>query len=58
LDRPRDGQDDGHRAALGGRIRQAHQLQPHRLRTFTRSRDPGFAAKLTDIGVCQTMTHD
>jgi hypothetical protein len=24
-------------------------LQPHRLRTFKRSRDPSFAAKLTDI---------
>jgi hypothetical protein len=24
-------------------------LQPHRLRTFQRSRDPGFAAKLADI---------
>jgi hypothetical protein len=26
------------------RIWRAHQLQPHRLRTFKRSRDPGFAA--------------
>ena len=31
------------------RIWQAHKLQPHRLRTFKRSRDPRFAAKLTDI---------
>jgi hypothetical protein len=31
------------------RIWRAHQLQPHRLRTFKRSRDPSFAAKLTDI---------
>ena len=31
------------------RIWRAHHLQPHRLRTFKRSRDPGFAAKLTDI---------
>ena len=31
------------------RIWRAHKLQPHRLRTFKRSRDPGFAAKLTDI---------
>jgi hypothetical protein len=31
------------------RIWQAHKLQPHRLRTFKRSRDPGFAAKLTEI---------
>ena len=31
------------------RIWRAHKLQPHRLRTFKRSRDPGFAAKLADI---------
>ena len=31
------------------RIWRAYQLQPHRLRTFKRSRDPSFAAKLTDI---------
>jgi transposase len=31
------------------RIWRAHHLQPHRLRTFKRSRDPRFAAKLTDI---------
>ena len=31
------------------RIWRAHKLQPHRLRTFTRSRDPSFATKLTDI---------
>src|SRR5215471_2311365 len=31
------------------RIWQAHKLQPHRLRTFKRSRDPGFADKLTDV---------
>jgi transposase len=29
------------------RIWQAHKLQPHRLRTFKRSRDPSFADKLT-----------
>jgi transposase len=28
------------------RIWRAHKLQPHRLRTFKRSRDPGFAASL------------
>src|SRR6516162_507560 len=55
-------------------IWRAHQLQPHRLRTFKRSRDPSFAVKLADIvglyvdppahavvikpGRCQTMTHD
>jgi hypothetical protein len=31
------------------RIWQPHQLQSHRLRTFKRSRDPAFAAKLADI---------
>ena len=31
------------------RIWQAHQLQPHRIRTFKRSRDPDFAAKLVDV---------
>jgi hypothetical protein len=31
------------------RIWRAHKLQPHRLRTFKGSRDPGFATKLTDI---------
>jgi transposase len=33
----------------GQRIWQAHQLQPHRIRTFKRSRDPQFADKLVDI---------
>src|SRR6516164_312000 len=31
------------------RIWQVHQLQPHRIRTFKRSRDPSFAAKLADV---------
>src|SRR5215469_15826498 len=31
------------------RIWQAHQLQPHRVRSFKRSRDPEFAAKLVDV---------
>jgi len=31
------------------RIWQAHDLQPHRIRTFKRSTDPAFAAKLEDI---------
>ncbi len=31
------------------RIWAAHTLQPHRARTFKRSRDPDFAAKLADI---------
>jgi hypothetical protein len=37
------------------RIWRTHKLQPHRLRTFKRSRDPGFADKLTDIvGLCRS----
>ena len=31
------------------RIWEAHDLQPHRVRTFKRSRDPEFAAKMTNI---------
>jgi transposase len=31
------------------RIWAAHRLQPHRLRSFKRSRDPDFVAKLADI---------
>ena len=31
------------------RIWAAHGLQPHRIRTFKRSNDPAFAAKLRDI---------
>src|SRR4051812_29122195 len=35
------------------RIRRAHKLRPHRVRTFKLSRDPAFAAKLRDIvGLC------
>src|SRR5258708_18186589 len=31
------------------RIWAAHKLQPHRIRTFQRSNDPGFAVKLDDV---------
>ena len=31
------------------RIWQAHRLQPHRIRTFKRSHDPDFVAKLEDV---------
>jgi hypothetical protein len=31
------------------RIWEAHKLQPHRVRSFRRSRDPRFAEKLVDI---------
>ncbi len=31
------------------RIWAAHKLQPHRIRTFKRSNDPAFAAKLEDV---------
>jgi transposase len=39
------------RISLGSeqRIWQAHKLQPHRLRTFKRSRGPSFADKLSDV---------
>jgi transposase len=31
------------------RIWEAHRLQPHRIRTFKRSNDPAFAAKVEDV---------
>ena len=31
------------------RIWDAHQLQPHRVRSFKRSRDPRFAEKMADV---------
>jgi len=31
------------------RIWEAHRLQPHRIRTFKKSKDPAFAAKVEDI---------
>jgi hypothetical protein len=31
------------------RIWQAHKLQPHCIRTFKRSKDPAFAAKVEDV---------
>jgi hypothetical protein len=31
------------------RLREAHHLQPHRIRTVKRSNDPAFAAKVEDI---------
>jgi hypothetical protein len=31
------------------RIWESHRLQPHRIRTFKRSRDPAFAEKVEDI---------
>src|SRR5262249_42306562 len=42
-------QDSGPSLRSVQRIWRAHKLQPHRLRTFKRSRDPSFTAKLTDI---------
>ena len=40
------------------RIWEAHRLQPHRLRTFKRSKDPAFAEKVEDISasIC-TLRH-
>jgi hypothetical protein len=31
------------------RILEAHQLGPHRIRTFTLSKDPKFVEKFTDV---------
>jgi hypothetical protein len=42
------------------RIWRTHKLQPHRMHTFKRSRDPSFVAKLTDIvglGACPRAGH-
>ena len=49
MDRPRDGRGDGLSLRTVQRIWAAHGLQPHRIRTFKRSRDPEFAAKLADV---------
>ena len=49
LDRPGDGRGGGYGLSSVQRIRRAHKLQPHRLHSFKRSRDPAFAAKLHDI---------
>jgi hypothetical protein len=49
LDRPRDGPTRRHLLAFGAADLGAHDLQPHRIRTFKRSNDPEFAAKLEDI---------
>ena len=40
---------DHRRSPLGASRGAVHDLQPHRLRTFKRSNDPAFAAKLRDI---------
>ena len=39
----------GLRPASIHRIRVAHGLQPHRVRTFTLSTDPAFVEQLTDV---------
>jgi hypothetical protein len=39
----------GFRCARCSGFWQLHQLQPHRIRTVKRSRDPAFAAQLEDI---------
>jgi DDE superfamily endonuclease len=49
VDRPRDGQGTGISLRSVQRIWGVHRLQPHRIRTFKRSNDPEFAAKLEDI---------
>jgi len=58
LDRPGDGHR--HLAGFGAARLARHKLQPHRLRTFKRSRRPSFAAKLTEIvglGACPRAGH-
>ena len=49
MDRAGDGQTTGISLRSVQRIWAAHGLQPHRIRTFKRSNDPEFAAKLEDI---------
>jgi hypothetical protein len=50
LDRPGDGQSHRHLCGFGAaHLAGAQAAAPHRLRTFKRSRDPSFAAKLADI---------
>ena len=51
-DGPGDGQGAGLSLRTVQRIWAAHTLQPHRIRTFKRSSDPDFAAKLDDIVGC------
>jgi hypothetical protein len=48
LDRPNAGEGGRRELAIGG-ILEAHQLAPHRIRTFKLSNDPKFAEKLKDI---------
>ncbi len=49
LDRADAGQGGRHQPALGAAHLEAHQLAPHRIRTFKLSNDPKFADKLRDI---------
>jgi hypothetical protein len=49
LDRPGHGRSRRGLAALGAAHLGRHKLQPHRVRTFKRSRDPDFLAKLAAI---------
>jgi hypothetical protein len=49
VEAPHHGQDHRDQPASVQRIWRAHDLQPRRIRTFKRSRDPDFAAKLEDI---------
>jgi hypothetical protein len=49
LDRPDAGEGRRGELALVQRILEAHQLAPHRIRTFKLSNDPKFAEKLKDV---------
>ena len=49
LDRPDAGEGGGSRPSFGTTYHEAHQLAPHRIRTFKLSTDPKFAEKFTDV---------
>ena len=60
MDRPGDGQGHRHLGGFGAAHLAGAQTAAARLRTFKRSRDPRFAAKLTDIvglGACPRAGH-
>jgi hypothetical protein len=47
LELPHDGQESS--KSTINNIWQAHQLKPHRVKTFKLSRDPKFLEKMTDV---------
>ena len=48
-EQPDSGEGRWRQLAFGQRILEAHQLLPHRIRTFKLSNDPKFAEKLKDV---------